>query len=98
MRQRYRYPLAYIDDDPNNNTLAPNHLIYGRNIHEKCYEYKSEDFTENDARSSSKCTANIICKFFQKFDNEYIVSLQERYFIINENSKTNVEHVSVTSF
>ena len=45
-------PLTYIDDDPNNNTLTQNHLIYGRNIHVKCYEYESKDFTENDARSS----------------------------------------------
>ena len=37
--------LTYIDDHPNNNTLTQNHLIYGRNIHEKCYEDESKDFT-----------------------------------------------------
>ena len=57
-----------------------NHLLHGRNIHERCYEYESKDFTENNARSSSKRAAEIICKFFQKFDNKYIASLQERYF------------------
>ena len=70
-------PLTYIDDNPNSNTLTPNHLIYGRNIHENCYEYESKDFTENGARSSLKYTAEIICKFFRKLDKEYIVSLQE---------------------
>ena len=54
-----------MDGEPNNNTLTPNHLIYGRNIYEKYYEYESKDFTENDARSSLKRTAEIICKFFQ---------------------------------
>ena len=60
--------------------IRNNHLTYRRNNNEKCYEYVSKDFTENDGRSSSKRTAEIMCKFFQKFDNEYIVSLQERYF------------------
>ena len=91
-------PLTYIDDDPNDNTLTPYHLIYGRNIHEKCYEYESKDFTEIDARFTSKRTAEIICKFFQKFDSEYIVSLQERYFYKKTKTKTNVEHVSVIPF
>ena len=74
-------PLTYIDNNPNSNTLTPNLLIFGRNIHEKCYVYKSKDFTENGARSSLKYTAEIIYEFFLKFDNEYIVSLQEEYFL-----------------
>ena len=56
--------LTYIDDDSNNNTLMPNHFIYGKNVHEKCYEYESKDLTKNDGRSSSKRTAEIICRFF----------------------------------
>ena len=30
-------PLTYIDEDPDNNIITPNHLIYGRNINEKCF-------------------------------------------------------------
>ena len=71
--------LTYIDDHPTNNTLTPNHLIYERNVHEKCYEYKSKDFTENDTRSSSERTAEFIWNFFPKFDSKYTVSLQERF-------------------
>ena len=57
--------LTYIDDDPNNNMLTPKHPIYGRNIHEKCYEYESKDFPENGARSSLRRTAEIIWKLFK---------------------------------
>ena len=71
--------MTYIDDDPNNNTLTQNHIIYRKNIHEKCCKYESKDFAENDARSSSKRTAEMICKFLQQFVNEYLFSLQERF-------------------
>ena len=30
-------PLTYVDRDPNNNVLTPNHLIYGRNSNEKVF-------------------------------------------------------------
>lgn len=52
--------LTYIDDDPNNNMLTPNHLIRGRNIHEKCYNYKFKDSTGKDARFNFDCTAKIM--------------------------------------
>ena len=71
--------LTYIDDDSNNNTLTQNHIVYRKNIHEKCCKYESKNFAENDARSSSKRTAEMICKFLQQFVNEYLFSLQERY-------------------
>ena len=35
-------PLTYIDDNPNTQTLTPNHLIFGRQLNEKCFENTGE--------------------------------------------------------
>ena len=74
--------MLEVKDDPQmNGRNGRIHLIYGRNINEKCYSYEFDNSTDDDdARSSFKRTAEIMHKFFKKFDNEYITSLQERYF------------------
>ena len=81
-------PLTFIDGNPNNNTLRPKHLSCGRNIQEKCFEHESKNFRENDARSSLKLSAEIICKFFQRKLITNLFSLQDRYFY----NKTRLEN------
>ena len=89
-------PLTQIDDDPNNNILTPNHLIYGRNIHEKCTD--SGDFceiTHDEATSRLQHIIIIMKQFFKRFEIDYIQSLQERYFYTNNKKYENKSSASV---
>ena len=37
-------PLTYVDEDFHNNILTPNHLIYGCNINDKCFNDSSSAY------------------------------------------------------
>ena len=47
-------PLTSVDEGFDNNILTPNHLIYGRNINEKCVNGSSSADMINDAQNSFK--------------------------------------------
>ena len=77
-------PLSYIDQDPDSNIITPNHLIYGGNINEKCFE------TNHIAKISSTDTQDLAARMklvlegnFKRFDKEYTSALQEQHFHVN---------------
>ena len=83
-------PLTYIDDNPNHNVLRLNHLIYGRNIHEKCPDFdENYEITHDKATSRLQHIVIVMKQFFKRFENEYIRSLQERYFYTNNRKYKN---------
>ena len=67
-------PLMYVDSDPDNNVLTPNHFMYGRNLHEKCMNVNLEK--EELSVKSFQHIQLVLKHFWKRLYNEYLVSLQ----------------------
>ena len=73
-------PLTYVDEDFDDNILTPNHLIYGCNIDEKCFnDSSSADMNKTNAQNSFQHMKLVLQKFFNRFEKEYILVLKERH-------------------
>ena len=73
-------PLTYVAEDFDNNILTPNHLIYGLNINEKCFnDSSSADMNKTDAQNSFQHMKLVLQKFFNRFEKEYILVFKERH-------------------
>ena len=73
-------PLTHVDEDFNNNILTPHHLIYRRNINDKCFnDSSSADMSKTDAQNSFQHMKLALQKFFNRFEKEYILALKERH-------------------
>ena len=68
-------PLTYIDYDRNMNVITPHHLIFGRNLNEKCFGENTEELDESQTRDSP--LLSVMKKLYMRFENEYTLSLQE---------------------
>ena len=78
-------PLTYVDEDPNNNVLTPNHLIYGRNINEKCFANNELLNLKKDGVHNTFQHAKLVLdNYFKRFEHEYTLSLQERHYYITQ--------------
>ena len=77
--------LTYVDEDPDNNVLTPNRLIYGRNITEKCFANNELlNFKRDGAHNTLQHMKLVLGNYFKRFEHEYTLSLQERHYYIKQ--------------
>ena len=77
-------PLTYIDKDPDSNIITPNHLIYRRNINEKCFETNHiPNISSADTQDLAARMKLVLEHYFQRFEKEYTLALHEQHFYAN---------------
>ena len=72
-----------MDEDFDKNILTTKHLIYGRNINEKCFnDSSSADTNKTDAQNSFQHMKLVLQKLFNRFEKKYILALKERHIYV----------------
>ena len=75
-------PLTCTDDDTDNVILAPNYLIYTRNINDKCFDYNvTIDMGKKGVQSSFAHMKLVLKIFFNQFENKYISALKKTSYL-----------------
>ena len=88
-------PLTYIGDNHDESFITPYHLIYRRHINEKCYKYDARnEITSDQIREdfNSKIT-NVKSYFIKRFEDEYIIAIQEREYYNHKKFKNSEQLV-----
>ena len=77
-------PLTYIDEEPYNNIITPDGLIYGQNINKKCFETSHiPNISSTDTRDLAARIKIVLEHYFKSFE-EYTLASQEQYFHVNK--------------
>ena len=77
-------PSTYIDEDPDSNIITPNHLIYGQDINEKCFETNHvPNISSTNAEDLAAHMKLVLENYSKCFETEYTLALQEQHFYVN---------------
>ena len=78
-------PSTYVDKNPNDNVLTPNHLIYERNINEKCFANNELlNLKKDGVYNTLQHMRFVLENYFKRFEQEYTLSFQERQYYLNQ--------------
>ena len=81
-------PLTYLNEDSFKESLTPNHIIHFWNISNHYDEgIQSKNVTVKDVRNVCKHTGIVFKHFIQRFKNEYLLALLEKYSYVKRNIK-----------
>ena len=87
-------PLTYVYDEITEPPLTPNHLIYGRMLNQVNTDTEiTHEEDDSNVINRTGYTKKLLYYFWQRWKNEYILELRERYRSHNANSELNVDDV-----
>ena len=85
-------PLTYVSEEEFYESITPNKLIYGRELHRRCKLPIPEESNCTILQTNYKHSKQLIEHFHQRFVKEYFASLQERDFY-NRKRKFNNDNI-----
>lgn len=70
-------PLTFMYDEPGEEVLTPNHLLFGRKINLESHELPLNFDVNNDMKSQYNQLETILNHFWKRWHQEYLIELRE---------------------
>jgi len=84
-------PLTYLSDENVDESITPAHLLYGRSLHQnnqRSIIQNNDDDNPETYRNRRLYTEKLIQQIWNRFVNEYTISLREHHFYNKGNSNS----------
>ena len=70
-------PLTFMYDEPGEEVLTPNHLLFGRKINRESHELPLNFDANNDMKNQYNQLETILNHFWKRWHQEHLIELRE---------------------